>query len=654
MTDPLRPGDPQRIGPYPLDGRLGAGGMGQVYLGTSPAGRKVAVKVIRPELAAAPQFRERFAREVEAARRVGGFHTAQVVDADPQAESPWLATEFIPGPTLQQVVAAHGPMAEDVVLRIGAGLAEGLAAIHNCGLVHRDLKPGNVILAADGPRIIDFGIAHAPEAGPMTRTGAIIGTYAYMSPEQIRSAPVSPASDVFALGSVLAFAATGRGPFDASTVPAIIHRVTSEPPRLDGLTEGGPLHHLVGVCLAKDPAGRPPAAGILHRLSVTGPATTPAATTPLTRRRLMVGGIATAATAAVAVPAFLLWPDSGPKDKPKAGPGKSPAPARDPAEPVARLTGDTDNIDCLVFSPDGRTLAGGGLDGEVRLWHVASRRLVATLKGHTGSILSLAYSPDGRTLYSGGLDQTLRHWDVRTRAPKGVLTKYSGAYESVNNLSAGPDGKTLAAGVNSGGLKLVDTSTGRSTAPFKKHTGLPNGVQFSPDGKTLATVGERDNRDPVELWSTDTGRLIRTFVDDRKKRYSSVMFSPDGKSLAATGDDVKVWDLDTGRLTATFTNREGDGASAAYRPREPGTMVVAGSGAVSQEPTDPTGKDICLWDVTTERVVTTLTGTTSKARPLIVTATLAFSPDGKTLAAVLVRTTKDDGPYHEIQLWKLP
>ncbi|WP_327355417.1 WD40 repeat domain-containing serine/threonine protein kinase [Streptomyces sp. NBC_01304] len=654
MTDPLRPGDPQRIGPYPLEGRLGAGGMGQVYLGTSPAGRKVAVKVIRPEFADTPQFRERFAREVDAARRVGGFHTAQVVDADPHAESPWLATEFIPGPTLQQVVTEHGRRPEDAVLRLGAGLAEGLAAIHNCGLVHRDLKPGNVILAADGPRIIDFGIAHAPEAGPMTRTGAIIGTYAYMSPEQVRSAPVSPASDVFSLGSVLAFAATGQGPFDASTVPAIIHRVVSEPPRLEGLAEGGPLHDLIGVCLAKDPAQRPSAAEILHRLSVTGPATTPVAAGPLGRRSVLVGGIAAAATAAVAVPAFLLWPDSDPKGKPKAGPGKSPTPARDPAKPVARLSGNTDNIDCLAFSPDGRTLAGGGLEGEVRLWHLASKRLTATLKGHTGSILSLVYSPDGRTLYSGGIDQTLRHWDVDTRAPKGVLAKYSGEFESVNNLSFSPDGKTLAAGVNSGGLKLVDVSTGRSTAPFKKHTGLPNDIAFSPDGKTLATVGERDNRDPVELWSVETGRLIRTFVDDREKRYTSVMFSPDGKSLAATGDDVKVWDLDTGRVTATFTNRDGDGAGAAYRPGKPGTMVVAGSGAVSREPTDPTGKDVCLWDVSAERVVTTLTGTTSKSHPLIGTRALTFSPDGKTLAAVLVRTTKNEGPYYDIQLWKLP
>ncbi|AWZ17606.1 serine/threonine-protein kinase [Streptomyces sp. ICC1] len=252
--------------------------MWQVNLATSPGGRKVAVKVIRPELADAPQFRARFAREVDAARQVGGFHTAQVVDADPEAAAPWLVTAYIPGPTLQQVVAENGPLAPDAVLRLGAGLAEGLAAIHRCGLVHRDLKPGNVILAEDGPRIIDFGVAHAPGAEAMTRTGTVIGTYAYMSPEQIRADRVSPASDVFALGSVLAFAATGRSPFDATTVPAIVHRVTGEPPLLDGLF--GRLRDLVTVCLAKDPAGRPSTAEVLARLSVTGGSGTGSGTGP--------------------------------------------------------------------------------------------------------------------------------------------------------------------------------------------------------------------------------------------------------------------------------------------------------------------------------------------------------------------------------------
>lgn len=214
------------------------------------------MKVIRPELAATAQFRERFAREVEAARRVGGFHTAQVVDADPEAASPWPAAEYIPGPTLQQVITEQGPLAPDAVLRLGAGVVEGLTAIHDCALVHRDLKPGNVILAADGPRIIDFGIAHAPDAGPLTHTGTVIGTYSYMLPEQIRADRAGTPSDVFSLGAVLAFAATGRGPFDAPTLIEIVHRILDEPPALDGIDDGAP-RELLAACLAKAPEARP-------------------------------------------------------------------------------------------------------------------------------------------------------------------------------------------------------------------------------------------------------------------------------------------------------------------------------------------------------------------------------------------------------------
>ncbi|MFE1794429.1 serine/threonine-protein kinase, partial [Streptomyces sp. NPDC059525] len=269
--DALLPHDPRWVGPYRLEGRLGEGGMGQVFLGTSPGGRPVAVKLIRAELAGTGQFRERFAREVEAARQVGGFHTAQVVDADPAAESPWLVTAFVPGPTLHRAIAEGGPLGPTAALRLGAGLAEGLAAIHRCGLVHRDLKPGNVIVAEDGPRIIDFGIARAVDASSLTATGSVIGTYAYMSPEQIRADRAGPASDVFALGAVIAFAATGRGPFDAPSLPGVVQRILDAPPALDGID--GDLRALLVDCLAKDPADRPPAP--LATAGVTGAVVSP-------------------------------------------------------------------------------------------------------------------------------------------------------------------------------------------------------------------------------------------------------------------------------------------------------------------------------------------------------------------------------------------
>ncbi|WP_309474650.1 serine/threonine-protein kinase [Streptomyces ipomoeae] len=204
--------DPMKIGPYKIVGRLGSGGMGWVYLGRSPSGREVAVKVARPELAAEPEFRERFAREVAAARVVSGAYTAAVVDADPEAELPWLATLYVPGPSLAEAVRADGPLPEDQVRRLGAGLVEALQAIHAAHVIHRDLKPANVLLASDGPRVIDFGISRVDGAPGLTRVGIVVGTPSFMSPEQIRGAQVGPPSDVFALGGVLVYALTGRPP----------------------------------------------------------------------------------------------------------------------------------------------------------------------------------------------------------------------------------------------------------------------------------------------------------------------------------------------------------------------------------------------------------------------------------------------------------
>ncbi|MFD7564604.1 serine/threonine-protein kinase [Streptomyces tendae] len=262
----LKAGDPERIGAYRLVGRLGAGGMGQVFLGRSAGGRPVAVKVIRPEYGADAAFRRSFAREVEAARRVGGFFTAQVVDADPDAERPWLVSAFVPGPSLYTVVSEHGALPAGALRVLAAGLAEGLDAIHRCGLVHRDLKPGNVIVAADGPRVIDFGIARALEASSHTVSGVVAGTPAYMSPEQARGdRGIGPASDVFALGSVLAFAATGRAPFGDGHPAAMLYRIVQEEPDLALVDHE--LRGLVAACLTKDPDTRPTAAGILDSLS---------------------------------------------------------------------------------------------------------------------------------------------------------------------------------------------------------------------------------------------------------------------------------------------------------------------------------------------------------------------------------------------------
>jgi hypothetical protein len=265
----LQAGDPPQIGPYLLLGRLGAGGMGRVFLGRSPGGRLVAVKVIRPELAEDLEFRARFAREVAAARRVSGVFTAPVLDADPTAPLPWLVTAFVDGLSLAEAVKLYGPLPVASVLALAAGLAEGLGAVHAAGVVHRDLKPSNVLLAADGPRVIDFGISRAMDATHLTQTGMLIGSPAFMSPEQVEGGTVGPASDVFSLGSVLVFAATGEGPFGTGLPTALLYRVVNVMPRLDRLP--GPLRPLVERCLVKDPGQRPTAAQFLAELRAAHP-----------------------------------------------------------------------------------------------------------------------------------------------------------------------------------------------------------------------------------------------------------------------------------------------------------------------------------------------------------------------------------------------
>jgi len=267
----LEPGAPAEIGRYRLYARLGAGGMGHVFLSFLPGGRPVALKVVRAEFSADPEFRRRFAQEARAAQQVNGIHIAQLLDADPTAPLPWLATAYIPGPSLLEAVRLHGPLPVDSVRMLIAGIARALDAIHSAGLIHRDLKPANVILAADGPRVIDFGIARAADATTASLTGRRVGSPQYMAPEQVRGLPATPALDVFALGALAFFAATGRAAFGEGEDLAVIFRIVQEPPDLTGCPPE--LLELVSACLAKDPAARPETRAILQACQVTEPDT---------------------------------------------------------------------------------------------------------------------------------------------------------------------------------------------------------------------------------------------------------------------------------------------------------------------------------------------------------------------------------------------
>ena len=253
----LQPEDPREIGPYKLLGQLGGGGMGQVFLGMSAGGRPIAVKIIKAELASDPDFRARFRREVAAAQKVSGLFTTLVVDADLDAPMPWLATAYVAGPSLTETVRGHGPLPVRSLLALTAGLAEGLCAIHAAGVVHRDLKPSNVLLAEDGPRVIDFGISGAAEASAAAAAGesVMIGSPGYMSPEQVLGYDIGLASDMFSLGAVLTFAATGQGPFGSGSPGALMYRLVNMPANLDDVPEE--VRPLVGRCLAKHPSERP-------------------------------------------------------------------------------------------------------------------------------------------------------------------------------------------------------------------------------------------------------------------------------------------------------------------------------------------------------------------------------------------------------------
>ncbi|MGN2639701.1 protein kinase domain-containing protein [Nocardia takedensis] len=265
---PLGMDDPRRIGDYQLLGVLGAGGMGRVYLGRNAGGRTVAVKVIRPDLIDSGDFRMRFRREVTAARRVGGAFTAPVLDADVDANPPWLATGYVAGFSLAEAVERFGTFTEDAILVLARGLAEAMAAIHGAGVVHRDLKPSNVLLALDGPKVIDFGIARAVEDTALTTTGKVIGSPGFMCPEQVTGEPVVPASDIFALGGVLVFAATGHGPFGTGDTVQMLWRVVYEEPRLEAVPER--LRPLIAACLHKDPNARPTPRQLLDELGRLG------------------------------------------------------------------------------------------------------------------------------------------------------------------------------------------------------------------------------------------------------------------------------------------------------------------------------------------------------------------------------------------------
>ncbi|HTX26666.1 MAG TPA: serine/threonine-protein kinase [Streptosporangiaceae bacterium] len=650
----LRHGDPASVGGYQLLGRLGAGGMGQVFLGISPSGRRVAVKLIHPVHAGTEHFRERFAREIEAARRVGGFHTAPVVDADPHAETPWMVTAYIDGPSLEEAVARHGPLPPGQVRALGAGLAEGLAAIHAHGLVHRDLKPGNVIMAEDGPRIIDFGIARAIGATALTTAGSVVGTFAYMSPEQVRGNPVLPVSDVFSLGSVLAFAATGRPPFGSDTAATVMFRIVSQPPDLGGLADQD-LRTLIEACLAKSPADRPQLPAVLAALTGRGPVPAPVVprTTPVAggrdaqtrthpgtnppatstpgppvharpagrrpRRRTvtLIAAVAVLAVLGAVIPILLTSGSPGTPAGHDPGTGSSPGGAVAARDFTVQLPANAEAND-LAFSPDGRFLAIGAENtGATYLWDVATDKQAAILKVRgSSSITSVAFSPDGKLLASANANGQVFLWDVPTGTLVATLTS-PGSGEA-DGVAFSPDGTLLAIGQGNRQVYVWSVATRRVDRTFSAASNI-NGVAFSPDGQFLAGAGL-----PAIIWNVATGQRYAAFYDPHGQNAGNVAFSPDGKVLAVVDGNERtyLWDVASGNVIATLVVATHPFVLATYNESvafSPDGKLLATGDSYSH---------VYLWNVATGKVVGSIIDPRQSGFWGV-----AFSPDGRLVAA---------------------
>jgi DNA-binding beta-propeller fold protein YncE len=632
----LRPGDPSRIGNYRLIGRLGEGGMGQVFLGLSPGGRQVAVKIIHPGHASGRQFRERFTREIEAARRVGGYYTASVVDADPTADPPWMVTAFIPGPSLQQAVIGGGPFSLEGVCRLGAALAEGLAAIHACGLVHRDLKPSNVILADDGPRIIDFGIARAAEASPMTTAGMVVGTYSYMSPEQLRGEVAGPASDVFALGCTLAFAATARVTFGDDSIVTVVYRITTEPPDLRGVTEAHGFRQLIGECLDKNPAARPGLAAILERLAETGSAAalrSAAEPGPAGRATGGDGGIDSRAASAPPMPYEPPAAHEAPRPYEAPAAYEAPRPYEAPAAHEAPRPYEAP----AAYQPSVPSVPyEAPRPYEPPVPYESSMLYEPTRTMHTGDRTGPGQETDPR---AGGPQPTTQDrppaWDIGQAAERGGRGS-AGGPSGAGGSGRGRRRTVLIAAtavvVVVGAVLGVVLSSGPGPKPPNHAVGTPSphrtahpspgppsqpeaavhdpggkdvfGVAFS-SGTVMATA---DSNGKAYLWNLTTGKLAATLHDPNSNGINGIAYNSNSNTFvtADASGDVYLWNASTDKLTATLNNVSHKGNDSVAISPDGGFVAVGDAdgnssvwsvagGTVSSTPTllhDPGGKHV--------------------------------------------------------------
>ncbi|WP_439674131.1 WD40 repeat domain-containing serine/threonine protein kinase [Embleya sp. MST-111070] len=649
-------------GRYRLVAPIGQGGMGRVWRGHDDVlDRDVAVKEILlppgiPDVTR-DQLIARTQREARATARLQHPGIVTVFDVTEHGGTPWIVMELVRGRSLAAELAEHGPWPWQRAAVLGADLAEALAHAHAAGVVHRDLKPDNVLVGEHRAVVTDFGIARIlDDVMQLTSTHTVIGTPHYMAPEQLEGRQAEGAADMWALGATLFAVVEGRPPFDGPTLTAVITAVlTGTPP---DAPHAGPLAAVLPTLLAKDPRQRPDAPTTAQRLRDVPPPreqrppavtivnprihdapTRSAAGTPPTapppvadagsgqpvaprrpsRRTLLIGGGA-AALAGAAGGAF-AWSRGGDGYEDKS---------------LFRLTGYGSAVNTVAFSPDGRTLAGGGGmakfedpatgDTVVRLWNLTDRGLAATLPEQTEKMLrSVVFSPDGRTLAGVDYGRTVRLWDVRAGTVDPTRSPGSNRYDNTCSLAYSPSGAFLA-GADGYGVRLWDTAGYADAGMMYGHDAYDNSLYtlaFSPDGRLLATGGAAE---AVRIWNFASRTIAATLTGHDTTAVSEVAFSPDGRILATAAHAVTLWDVATRSPLGVLKHKYAE--SLAFSPNGR-TLATAGN-----------DNDIRLWDVARRTRVATLTGHTDRVK------SIAFSPDGTTLAS--------GGDDRTIRIWRAP
>ncbi len=662
---PLGPADPGRIGRYQVLRRLGEGSMGMVYLARGDDGGLVAIKVIRAEYVQDPVFLRRFQAEAGNAGQVRAPAVARVITAVTEAEHPYLVTEFIDGPTLEEQVERHGPLPLRDTMKVCTQVAAALEAIHKAGIVHRDLAPSNVILSGTGLKVIDFGIAHALGSDVRhTQIGKPVGTPAYMSPEQINEGELTPASDIFSWAALTVFTVTGHPPFgdrDASW-PVVWRQISDGDPDLAEVPDQ--LRDVVTAALHKEPSQRPTAAQLLERLSAAAPPPVRPRRVPrprltwhvprprLSRRGWRLAAVGAAAAVALILLTVFLSPSSPsrqtsspsqPNDWPHALSGSAPSGSQPSSGLVAssgtQIATLSDPagypVQDVAFSPYGNTIAGSFessdvSSGHIDFWNAASHRPTGSMTnlGGGNSLAGVAFSPKDANSLAVADQNGVDLLNLKTRQVKTISDQDS---EWLIDVAYTPDAGTVAEGNSIGNIYLLDTAsrqwatvTFQDPVVYNSRTGSASGdyvltqVAVSPTGKTLAAADQDGN---VYVWNLTGGSPVVLHGADTQS-INTVAFSPDGKTLAIGGPGgTRLWDVATRKFAPPLTGPDTSPHAVAFSPN--GKTLAAGDG----------NGNIYLWDLATRQ---------AKAIPCPVTdwGGLVFSPDGETLAAFGFYDTK--------------